>query len=176
MIFTIDMLCLYCNVYLYDCCWKKERGEIITYPIIEPTTCVVFCVCERTTGKPTEVVRRQWRSNEVWRDEDHGCLFMVLESTQVFKTRSRKQRGSKKESADAWGVIVTVIGPYYIIFFNNVFEEFLYSKDSKVIYRHRRIAAGSPRFDIKLYIPLTLSVYKCDFVLCVIFMYMLLSL
>ena len=39
---------------------EKERGEIIIiYPIIEPTTCVVFCVCERTTGKPTEVVRRQ---------------------------------------------------------------------------------------------------------------------
>ena len=36
----------------------KERGEIITYPIIEPTTCVIFCVCVRTTGKPTEVVRR----------------------------------------------------------------------------------------------------------------------
>ena len=38
---------------------EKEKGEIIiTYPIIEPTTCVAFCVCERTTGKPTEVVRR----------------------------------------------------------------------------------------------------------------------
>jgi len=35
-----------------------ERGDIITYPIIESTTCVVFCVCERTTGKPTDVVRR----------------------------------------------------------------------------------------------------------------------
>ena len=37
---------------------EKERGEIITYTIIESTTCVVICVCERTTGKPTEVVRR----------------------------------------------------------------------------------------------------------------------
>ena len=35
-----------------------ERGEIIIEPIIESTTCVVFCVCEITTGKPTEVVRR----------------------------------------------------------------------------------------------------------------------
>ena len=32
-----------------------ERGEIITYPIIESTTCVVFCVCEITTGKPTDI-------------------------------------------------------------------------------------------------------------------------
>ena len=35
-----------------------ERGEIIIDPIIESTTCDVFCVCEITTGKPTEVVRR----------------------------------------------------------------------------------------------------------------------
>ena len=35
-----------------------ERREIITYPIIESTTCVVFCVFEITTGKPTEMVQR----------------------------------------------------------------------------------------------------------------------
>ena len=44
-------------MYLYD--YYRERGEIIIDPIIESTTCVVFCVCEITTGKPTEVVRRQ---------------------------------------------------------------------------------------------------------------------
>ena len=32
--------------------------ERITYPIIESTTCVVFCVFEITTGKPTEMVQR----------------------------------------------------------------------------------------------------------------------
>jgi len=30
-------------MYLYD--YYRERGEIIIDPIIEPTTCVVFCVC-----------------------------------------------------------------------------------------------------------------------------------
>ena len=160
-------------MYLYNYCRKKERGEIITYPIIEPTTCVVFCVWMWTTGKPTEVVRRQWRSNEVWKDEDHDCLFMVLESTQVFKTRSRKQRGSKRVS---WRVSSDSDSYRALLFFSTTYSKFLYSKDSKVIYRHRRIAAGSPIFDIKLYILLTPSGYKCDFVLCVIFMYMLLSL
>jgi len=41
-----------------------EKGDIITYPIIEPTTCVVVCVCEITTGKPTEVVRRHLRLHQ----------------------------------------------------------------------------------------------------------------